>query len=107
MKATKLPPYDAVRLKHVDSDGSYKEYKLWRKSQEYIIWRNKQWKKQDGRCAYCRMSLIGKKTCVEHVLPQWLKTRNINSGKNLVLACVECNKKKGSKILRKNRRPRF
>lgn len=103
----KLPLFDAVKGSYVDNTGSYKEYQLWRKSESYKLWLKKQWKRQDGKCAYCRCELRGIRHNVDHILPQILKTRNINSSKNLVLSCPQCNKRKGSTILKKSKRPTF
>ena len=103
----KLPPYDAVKLKYVEKNGSYKEYQLWRKSTAYKLWLKRQWAKQDGKCRYCHISLKGIKHVVEHMLPQRTKSRYVNQSNNLVLSCTQCNKKKGSVIYNRKKRRRI
>jgi len=104
MQYIKLPPADCVTGK---SYNNYAEYKLWRKSNGYKLWLKKQWNKQKGKCAYCKCDLRYVNQNVEHVMPQWLNTRFINSARNLVLSCQQCNKNKGGKIIGKKKRPKF
>lgn len=52
-------------------------------------------RKQKGRCKYCNRSLELQAATFDHVVPKALGGANRVS--NLVLACVECNRKKGSK----------
>lgn len=104
---TKLPAYDAVNHKYIDPSGSYQEYKIWRKGEGYKVWLRKQWRIQNGRCAYCRISLHGKRHVVEHIIPQHTQGKYVNQGKNLVLSCSDCNKRKGGKILKKSNRSKI
>lgn len=94
MNTIKLPPYNAVTGRSMTLKGHYDSYTLWRKSAGYKLWRNKQWKIQKGKCYYCKVSLAGRRTNVEHVVAQsrWGET----VGKNMVIACPDCNKAKGS-----------
>jgi HNH endonuclease len=48
-----------------------------------------------GRCFYCLRRLAGAVRCVDHVVPQ--ARRGLNSYRNLVSACMECNTQKGEK----------
>lgn len=96
IKRTILPAFDAVRGRYIESNGSYREYKLWRSSEGYKRWLRMQWRKQNGCCHYCGGSLRGRRHNVEHVQPQNTKTRDINTARNLVLSCPDCNKDKGS-----------
>lgn len=96
IKRTKLPAFNAVRGKYMESNGSYREYKLWRSSDAYKLWLRKQWRKQNGCCFYCGRSLKGRKHNVEHMKPQNTKLRDVNAASNLVLSCPDCNKDKGS-----------
>ena len=43
----KLQTYDAYNHKYIDPNGSYEEYKIWRKSDGYKVWLRKQWRIQD------------------------------------------------------------
>lgn len=97
---TKLPAYDGIKERYYNS-GSYVEYKKWRKSKGYLLWRRRQWARQSGQCYYCRISLRKVRVNVEHISPQRTKTRLVNDAKNLVLSCSDCNKAKGSKVLSK------
>lgn len=45
----KLPTYDAYNHKYIDPNGSYEEYKIWRKSDGYKVWLRKQWRIQAGQ----------------------------------------------------------
>lgn len=96
MTTIKLPPYDAINGKYFTKEDHYKSYKIWRKSVGYNLWLKKQWKLQDGKCFYCKVSLREKIHNVEHIIPQswWGET----NAKNIVLSCQPCNKQKGSNL---------
>ena len=51
---------------------------------------------QEGRCKYCGASITSRAT-FDHVKPRALGGRN--GASNLVLACPDCNRKKGCKPL--------
>lgn len=74
-----------------------RDFYRWKKTDEYQAWRRKQFAKQDGKCYYCQRPLKRLKTNVEHVLAR--SKGGSNDIKNLVLACWECNKKKGARKL--------
>lgn len=94
VKIIKLPPANGLTGRYLTKRDHYNAYTLWRKSEGYKLWRNKQWKAQKGRCYYCKIDLRDRRTNVEHVLAQsfWGETK----GKNMVISCPECNKTKGS-----------
>jgi hypothetical protein len=48
-----------------------------------------------GRCFYCYRELTERWRCLDHVVP--LARRKLNSYRNLVSACMECNTRKGEK----------
>ncbi len=104
MTITKLPPFNSITGRYMTKKDHFKAYIVWRKSPSYIYWRSKQWKIQKGKCYYCKISLVGRVSNVEHVVAQryWGET----STKNMVLSCAPCNKEKGikkaSKELRNN-----
>ena len=51
--------------------------------------------RQRNRCTYCGKALNRKTATLDHVVP---KSKGGKSGwKNLVLACAECNRRKGNK----------
>jgi 5-methylcytosine-specific restriction endonuclease McrA len=96
-KTIHLPPASGITGK---STNIYKEYAVLRKhSQDFRIWLSRQYARQDARCFYCRVSLRAKRINVEHVLP--MSRGGDNRSHNLVLACADCNKAKGSTVLTK------
>ena len=82
-----------------------KELNRWKKTDDYKKWRKRQFAAQNAECYYCRKSLIGVKTNIEHITP---KSRGgTNKLNNLVLSCWECNKIKGTKILSRKERKKY
>jgi 5-methylcytosine-specific restriction endonuclease McrA len=51
--------------------------------------------REGGRCFYCLRRLADAVRCVDHVVPQ--ARRGLNSYRNLVSACMECNTQKGER----------
>lgn len=74
-----------------------KEFYRWKKTPDFEKWRKKQFLKQGGLCWYCQVFLPVTKQNVEHKTARSLGGNNSKS--NLVLACSNCNKAKGSKPL--------
>jgi len=93
-KITRLPPANGLTGRYMTKQGHYDAYRAWRYGAGYKIWRDKQWQIQKGRCYYCKVSLRGRKTNVEHVVAQ--SRGGLTVRKNLVLSCPDCNKRKGS-----------
>lgn len=97
MKVIHLPPANGLTGK---SENIYAEYAILRKhSSDFQIWFKRTYAKQNAKCFYCRISLKGRRTNVEHIIP---KSRGgTNNPSNLVISCAPCNKQKGSKLLDK------
>ena len=57
------------------------------------------WNMQNEKCCYCEMSISseGHGKAVEHFAPQSVFTAQRNDWDNLLLACAQCNGKKGDK----------
>jgi 5-methylcytosine-specific restriction endonuclease McrA len=75
----------------------YKDYLRWKKDPSFKKWMATQFAKQDALCYYCDVSLLNRRTNVEHIIP--LSKGGTNHKKNLVLACGLCNKDKGDRLL--------
>lgn len=75
----------------------HQEFQRWKKTTDYQKWRRKQFLYQGGLCWYCQAFLKGRRVHVEHVIPR--SKGGTNNKKNLVLACADCNKEKGSTLL--------
>jgi len=56
---------------------------------------NLQYKNQNGRCWWCSQSLIGKYE-IDHRIP--LSKGGAHDRTNIVISCVSCNRKKGTKL---------
>lgn len=74
------------------------EYNNWKKTPDFIKWRELQWRIQRGRCAWCRVKMNDQFTGVhvDHALPIYHEGRN--SKDNLVLSHARCNLKKGIRV---------
>lgn len=86
---------------HKIDDGHWlnvtKEFYRWKKTPEYERWRRKQFLRQGGLCWYCQIFLPVTRQHVEHKTARSLGgDNNLN---NLVIACANCNKTKGSSPL--------
>lgn len=79
-----------------------KEFRRWKKTDDYARWRKKQFLRQGGLCWYCGDFLPDTKINVEHKTARSLGGRN--NRHNPVLSCSNCNKKKGSSVLSKSDR---
>jgi 5-methylcytosine-specific restriction endonuclease McrA len=77
--------------------NTHEEYYQWKKTPEFTKWKKKQFLKQGGLCWYCQDYLPLTRQNVEHKTAVSLGGRNNKN--NLVLACSNCNKAKGSKHL--------
>ena len=88
--------------KTVITGNVYKDYLAWRKGPGYVLWRKRQWAKQNGLCYYCSVSLKNRRTNVEHVIP--MSRGGTNKAKNLLLPCGPCNKEKGNRKPTKDER---
>ena len=51
--------------------------------------------RERGQCFYCLRRIAGRMQCLDHVLPRAQMV--VNSYRNLVSCCVECNSRKGEK----------
>jgi hypothetical protein len=60
----------------------------------YGNWRGELFKRQKGRCKYCKCAMDRSSATVDHVVP--LSQGGRNSRSNVVLACRACNAAKGS-----------
>lgn len=69
------------------------EFYNWKKTDDFIKWKKKQFLKQGGLCYYCQTYLPMARVNVEHKTARSLGGRNNKN--NLVLSCADCNKKKG------------
>jgi len=58
---------------------------------------HKLYKKTDGKCGYCGCKITKRNRTIDHIQPK-SKGGN-NSMKNLVLACLECNRAKADKLI--------
>lgn len=77
----------------------HKEYLRFRKTDEFVRWRHKQFLKQGGTCYYCHLPVFGgTRLNVDHVLAKSRGGSNRTS--NLVLACANYNKEKNTRILK-------
>jgi 5-methylcytosine-specific restriction endonuclease McrA len=74
-----------------------KNFYRWKKTEDYIKWRKKQFLKQGGLCWYCEDFMPYIRINVEHIIPR--SGGGTNQKSNLVLSCSNCNKRKGSKLL--------
>ena len=54
------------------------------------------WFRDEGRCQYCKKSVTVSNATIDHVLPR--SRGGSHTWKNLVIACVKCNGKKGSAL---------
>lgn len=82
-----------------------KDYIKWKKTDNFKRWKNRQFLKQGGLCYYCGINLSIVRINVEHKTA--ISLGGLNNKSNLVLACSNCNKEKGSKILSKKDRARL
>jgi 5-methylcytosine-specific restriction endonuclease McrA len=100
-KITKLPPANCYKYPYRGyGQGSNKFYKELRANRDsYKRFRIKLLKEQNYKCAYCKTSLENRVANIEHVLA--LKKGGSNDIENLVMACPDCNKAKGNKLLKK------
>lgn len=72
-----------------------KEYNRLRKTPRFREWSKNQFLRQVGTCYYCHLPIYGKtRQNTEHVMPRSLG--GDNRWANLVLACAQCNKDKGT-----------
>lgn len=85
----KVPDHEWLRVT--------KEFYRWKKTPAFQKWRKKQFLKQGGLCWYCQDYLPVVRQNVEHKLPR--SKGGKNNKNNLVLACSNCNRKKGSRVL--------
>ena len=65
------------------------------------------WQMQHQKCCYCerRLAEEGHETHVEHFRPMWKYPRSKNSWPNLLLACANCNGRKGKQFPLDNSEP--
>ena len=49
--------------------------------------------RENGRCFYCLRRITGRMQCIDHVHPR--AHMGLNSYRNLVSTCMECNSRKG------------
>ena len=54
------------------------------------------WKRDDGKCQYCAAKVSISNATIDHVIPR--SRGGKETWKNLVIACSECNCKKGSRL---------
>lgn len=71
-----------------------KEFISLKKKEVFRSWRNRQYRIQDGKCAWCLIELDrrGIVTHIDHVTP--LRFEGKNEFKNFVLSCKRCNVRK-------------
>ena len=79
------------------SHQTYTAYQELRKTDKFKMWWKKQFARQEGLCYYCEIGLKSVVINVEHITP--MSAGGSNKPKNMVLACEECNKNKGSRVL--------
>lgn len=82
-----------------------KEYYRWKKTPAFAKWKRRQFLKQGGLCWYCQQPLWLSKQNVEHKTARSLGGKNNKN--NLVLACSNCNKNKGSSVLSHHERTKL
>jgi len=63
----------------------------------YKLDRERILQKQNYRCYYCKRLLTKKTATMDHVIPR-SHTSGYHTSSNCVVACFECNNKKGSKL---------
>lgn len=100
----KTKPIKKNKLK-VNTKYVYKEYIAWKKTPQFNKWKRKQFLKQGGLCFYCQEFLPMTRQNVEHKTAMSLGGKN--NLNNLVLACSNCNKNKGSSVLSVGERTRL
>ena len=77
-------------------------YRRLRKTDRFKTWQRLQFLRQGGLCAYCETFLWTTRQNVEHILPQ--SKGGDSRFMNLVIACHDCNRKKGSSLMSLNKR---
>ncbi len=97
-----LPPADCYNLPYKGYVGKRvrDELNLVKDTESYRLLRVRLLKQQDFRCAYCLCDLSGRKANLEHIVP--VKAGGTNNPNNLCMACPDCNRKKGNKIVHKS-----
>lgn len=71
--------------------------KITRKVIKMVFSRNAVFKRDNYGCQYCSKVLNSKQITIDHIIP---KSRGGNTSfENCVAACIECNKKKGARML--------
>lgn len=98
--------YTVKQIKLSTNSNIHREYELWKKTEDFTKWRKKQFLRQGGLCWYCQDYLPYTRINVEHIIPR--SKGGTNRKSNLVLACSNCNKNKGSslvplKVVKQNR----
>lgn len=67
-----------------------------RKSAAYTRYKNKQWKKFNRKCHWCEKPLTRSQMTLDHVIP--LARGGLNNANNWVIACEDCNGKRGDQM---------
>lgn len=93
IKVIKLPSTTAIGVK--GNKNTYATYRVLRKNGNYNKLIKLRWAQQRGKCFYCFKSLKGHRINIEHMIS--MSNRGTNNTNNLVIACPDCNKKKGSR----------
>lgn len=71
-----------------------------RESHEFrITTREKLWKEQKGKCAYCDRIITKEKASLDHVIPLDLTKESNYDIDGYVVTCKRCNKEKGNHIV--------
>lgn len=50
------------------------------------------------QCPYCGVNLTKQNRSIEHVIPKSSGVRHVNHRSNLILCCIDCNRKRGNQI---------
>lgn len=74
------------------------QFEQWKKTEDYIAWRKRQYRIQKRLCAWCQkeLSYSPKKAHIDHALP--IYHGGTNDKRNLVLAHKRCNRQKWIRI---------
>lgn len=74
------------------------EFECWRNSKEGEIWKQQQYKIQNGCCAICRQPTPFKGSHIDHIKPISLYPDLNIDPKNLQITCPPCNISKSNKV---------
>jgi 5-methylcytosine-specific restriction endonuclease McrA len=72
-------------------------FERWKATEDGKVWKEKQYKRQQGRCGSCAIVIAVKGSHIDHIQPISKFPELAIDVKNLRLLCPDCNIKKGNK----------